>query len=428
METAFVRREIIAPAPPPGGQSGVVRWMRENLFATVLSTILTVLSLLLVGWLVWSVFPWFANSVWDAKNLDECRAILGDKVGACFAVITDRWPQLIFGPTYPIEERWRFVLAFILLFVALAPLLYPMLPRKLMWISAAYPFVAAWLVWGGTIWLPVMIAVGFVLSGVAFMAAVRATTPLLAIVAAVLVPVFWWLFAVGPLTDTLQRMIPAGLTFIPSRDLGGLQMALIVGLSGIILSLPLGIILALGRQSNLFILHWSSVIFIEFVRGVPLITVLLVAQSVIYYFFPPGTDLDIVLRVVILVVFFSAAYMAETIRGGLAALPKGQTEAANALGMDYWTAQRLIILPQALKISIPGIVNNFIGLFKDTTLVGVIGIYDMLGAVSAIRASTDWQGVNWELFVAVGAVFFVFCFSMSRYSMWLERRLRTDRR
>jgi general L-amino acid transport system permease protein len=428
METAFVRREIIAPAPPPGGQSGVVRWMRENLFATVLSTILTIGSLLLIGWLIWSVYPWFANSVWNAENLDECRAILGEKVGACFAVLTDRWPQLIFGPTYPASERWRFVVAFVLLFVALAPLLYPMLPRKLMWISAIYPFVAVWLVWGGPVWLPVMIAMGFVLGGVAFWLGEKFVSPLLGIVAAIIVPVLWWFFATGPLADELFQVAPYGLTPIPSRDLGGLQMALIVGLAGIILSLPLGVVLALGRQSNLFILHWSAVFFIEFVRGVPLITVLLVAQSVIYYFLPPGTDFDIVLRVVILVVFFSAAYMAETIRGGLAALPKGQTEAAQALGMDYWTAQRLIILPQALKISIPGIVNNFIGLFKDTTLVAVIGIYDMLGAVSAIRASTDWQGVNWELFVAVGAVFFVFCFSMSRYSMWLERRLRTDRR
>ena len=196
----------------------------------------------------------------------------------------------------------------------------------------------------------------------------------------------------------------------------------------IALSLPLGILFALGRQSNMPLIKWISVTFIEFIRGVPLITLLFTASLLLNYFLPPGTNFDLILRVIIMVTLFATAYMAEVIRGGLAALPRGQYEAADALGLDYWKAQRLIIMPQALKISIPGIVNTFIGLFKDTTLVVFIGILDPIGRASAIRATSDWQGIYWELFIFIGAVFFVFCFSMSRYSMYLERRLKTDHR
>ncbi|QVL21435.1 amino acid ABC transporter permease [Pseudomonas qingdaonensis] len=171
-----------------------------------------------------------------------------------------------------------------------------------------------------------------------------------------------------------------------------------------------------------------SVTFIEFVRGVPLITLLFTASLLLNYFLPPGTSFDLILRVIIMVTIFSTAYMAEVIRGGLAALPQGQTEAAQALGLDYWKAQRLVIMPQALKISIPMIVSTFIGLFKDTTLVVFIGLLDPIALSTAIRASTQWQGVYWELFLFIGGMFFLFCFSMSRYSIHLERRLKTDHR
>ncbi|MCZ4088610.1 amino acid ABC transporter permease [Ensifer psoraleae] len=199
-------------------------------------------------------------------------------------------------------------------------------------------------------------------------------------------------------------------------------------MTGIALSLPLGILLALGRRSSLPLIHLLSVTFIEFIRGVPLITLLFTASLLLNYFLPPGTNFDLILRVVIMVTLFASAYMAEVIRGGLAALPRGQYEAAEALGLDYWKAQRLVILPQALKISIPGIVNSFIGLFKDTTLVMFIGLLDPIALAAAIRANTDWQGIYWELFIFIGAVFFIFCFSMSRYSIYLERRLKTDHR
>jgi general L-amino acid transport system permease protein len=169
--------------------------------------------------------------------------------------------------------------------------------------------------------------------------------------------------------------------------------------------------------------------FIEFVRGVPLITMLFTASLLLQYFLPPQTNFDLILRVIILVTLFAAAYIAEVVRGGLAALPRGQYEAADALGLDYWQAQRLIILPQALKISIPGIVSSFIGLFKDTTLVALVGLADPLqGIRKIVLADTDWKGIYWEPFIFVGCIFFVVCFSMSRYSMYLEQKLKTDHR
>jgi general L-amino acid transport system permease protein len=161
---------------------------------------------------------------------------------------------------------------------------------------------------------------------------------------------------------------------------------------------------------------------------VPLITLLFTASILLNYFLPPGTNFDLILRVIIMTTLFASAYMAEVIRGGLAALPRGQYEAGDSLGLDYWKSMRLIVLPQALKISIPGIVNTFIGLFKDTTLVSFVGIFDPIGRANAIRANSDWQGIYWELFIFIGAIFFFFCWGMSRYSMHLERRLRTDHR
>ena len=226
----------------------------------------------------------------------------------------------------------------------------------------------------------------------------------------------------------IHAIIPLGIAQVESSSLGGFMLAFIIGLSGIALSLPLGIVLALGRRSDLFIVKGICVGFIEFIRGVPLITLLFVASTLLNIFLPPGTNFDLVLRVIIMVTLFSAAYMAETIRGGLAALPKGQYEAADSLGLDYWQSQRLIIMPQALKISIPGIVGNFIGLFKDTVLVSIIGLLDPLNLATNIRADVAWNGILWELYGFIALIFFIICFSMSRYSMYLERKLATDHR
>ena len=244
-----------------------------------------------------------------------------------------------------------------------------------------------------------------------------------------------WLDALGDYKGMISRIDitygnlgRVGLEPVESDKLGGFLLSVLIGVAGIVLSLPIGILLALGRRSGLFFIQTLCVVFIEFIRGVPLITLLFVANSVLAYFFPPGTGLDLVLRVVIMVTLFASAYMAEVIRGGLAALPPGQYEAADSLGLDYWKSIRLIIMPQALKISIPNIVSTFIGLFKDTTLVVVIGLLDPIGLISNIRGDSAWNGIVWEFYVFVGFFFFVCCFAMSRYSQYLERKLATDRR
>jgi len=423
---AYVRDTMIDEQIPPVTERGAVKWMRANLFDGWLSSVLTVLSLLVVAWAVLAIGPWLLNSVWNAGSLTECRQILDGTSGACWGVIKDRFHQLMLG-FYPRHLYWRPILTLLLLFVALGPILYPWVPRKMLWFSAAFPFLGYFLLWGGSIWFPMSVALGFVV-GYAALLVLRNFGTLIATTAAIIAPVLWWLFVAGTFGSTLHAILPLGIEGVRSDRFGGFLISLVIGFTGIGLSLPLGILLALGRQSNMVLIKSVCVIFIEFIRGVPLITLLFTAQLLLGYFLPPGTSFDLILRVVIMVTLFAAAYIAEVVRGGLAALPRGQYEAADALGLDYWRAQRLIIMPQALKISIPGIVNTFIGLFKDTTLVVFIGLLDPVGLSNAIRASSDWQGIYWELFIFIGAVFFIFCFGMSRYSMYLERRLRTDHR
>ena len=217
---------------------------------------------------------------------------------------------------------------------------------------------------------------GFVIGYYAFLAVGAFAGQLAGVIAALLVPVIWWIWLAAPFSGILVSVLAIGLEPVESARFGGFMLSVTIGITGIALSLPIGILLALGRQSNLLILKSLCVGFIEFIRGVPLITLLFVASTLLNIFMPPGTNFDIILRVVIMVTLFSSAYMAEIIRGGLAALPRGQYEAADSLGLDYWKSQRLVIMPQALKISIPAIVGNFIGLFKDTTLVSIIGLLD----------------------------------------------------
>ncbi|GAA3866074.1 amino acid ABC transporter permease [Celeribacter arenosi] len=431
-DIAFVREEILDQQPPPRSQLGVAKWLRENLFSNWFNGLLTIVSIVVLFMVLSSVLPWVFGGVWDAGSLAECRDILNERFGnthyACWAVITERWQQLIFG-FYPETEYWRAIVAFVLMLVAIMPVLFDNLPRKLLWVTIAFPFLMVWLVWGGTIWGPLSVAVGFVIGGIAFSIIDRRYSSIIALIAAVLITIVWWLFIGPSVVEGLNALIPLGeLKRVESRELGGFMICLIIGISGIALSLPIGIVLALGRQSDLFIVKMICVGFIEFIRGVPLITLLFTASLILNYFLPPNTTFDLTLRVIIMVTLFASAYMAEVIRGGLAALPKGQYEAADALGLDYWKAQRLVIMPQALKISIPGIVNTFIGLFKDTTLVMFIGIFDMLALSNAIRANSEWNGIYWELFVFIGLIFWVCCFAMSQYSQWLERKLRTDHR
>ncbi|QCO55250.1 amino acid ABC transporter permease [Pseudorhodobacter turbinis] len=423
---SFVRTDMLPEKAPPSSQVGPVRWVRENLFSGPFNTILTLLGILILYFLTVHIGPWFQNSIWNANSLAECREILAGQSGACWGVIKDRWHQLIFG-FYPSEEYWRPTITFFLMLVAVAPILFGALPRKLLWFSAIFPALAFWLLWGGSIWYSVFVMLGFVVAYVVFRA-LQQVSSVVAMVVAIAAAVIWWLFLAGPLGDMVASVVPVALPYIRSDDFGGFMISIIIGVTGIAFSLPIGILLALGRQSDMPLVKWICVGFIEFIRGVPLITLLFTASLLLNYFLPPGTNFDIILRVIIMVTLFAAAYMAEVVRGGFAALPRGQYEAADALGLDYWKAQRLILLPQALKISIPGIVNTFIGLFKDTTLVVFIGILDPIGLSNAIRADSNWNGIIWELYAFIALCFFIFCFGMSRYSQYLEGKLKTDHR
>ena len=506
---AFVRHDQIPPSPPPVGEAGAVKWIKENLFSGVFNTVLTLVALYFIVKFAIFVFPWFANGVWDAASRRECLEILQGNGGACFAVLVDRWDHLLFGFKYPPGEYWRPIVAFLLLFVAAAPALFSALPRKLLFFTALYPFIAFWLIWGGSLWMPLtilgiiiaavmiyqLISSGISVGGRQIVSAVMGlicglglayllflgakelvyiansigTTGFINSIAYV---VFWaaaiftfvffipmgifvgyaiynsfedgglvalvttlLLFAgamsylLGPVSGAINSIIPIELQAVASRDMGGFMLNMILGTICVSLSIPLGILLALGRQSSMPLIKGVCVVFIEFIRGVPLITLLFVANVMLAYFLPPGTNFDLILRVIIMITLFSAAYIAEVIRGGLAALPKGQYEGADSLGLDYAQATRLIILPQALKISIPGIVNIAVGLFKDTTLVSVISMFDILGMIRGpILASTEWNGVYWELLGFAALLFFVVCYGISQYSQWLERRLATDHR
>ncbi|WP_426199287.1 amino acid ABC transporter permease [Pseudomonas sp. DC3200b2] len=423
---AWFRDTLLQPSEPPRGQTGVRHWLRARLFNGWLSSVLTIMALLVIAAAVNAVLPWLANSVWQADSLGECRRLMNGEPGACWGVIRERWPQLLFG-FYTQDAYWRPLASFVLLFAALGPILFKWVPRRALWFTAVYPGLAFWLIWGGSLWHPVSAYLGLAIAWLLF----RMMLPLgggVAVACASLAATAWWLQGMQYLVLAASNLSPVALTAVSSRDLGGFLLSFVVGVSGIAMSLPLGVLLALGRRSSMPLIRVMSVTFIEFVRGVPLITLLFTASLLLNYFLPPGTSFDLILRVIIMVTIFSTAYMAEVIRGGLAALPQGQTEAAQALGLDYWKAQRLVIMPQALKISIPMIVSTFIGLFKDTTLVVFIGLLDPIALSTAIRASTQWQGVYWELFLFIGGVFFVFCFAMSRYSIHLERRLKTDHR
>jgi general L-amino acid transport system permease protein len=475
----FVRREMLGQKEPPTSQRGIVKWMRENLFSSLLNSVLTIIGLVFVYIVLRTVLPWVFFGVWHAGSLGECRQIIAETLGpdgsaACWAMIAERWKQFIFG-FYPQDSYWRPTLAFALLFTALAPVLYYGIrhinvrmvgavgallmlalwglgtdaahlmlafvlmaaltavawaaPKKLVWLTILYPAIGFFLLWGGSVWGPVGALFGFVILALVWYGLQRQLGVVVAGGAALVTAAVWWLYVQTHVTGALQSALPLGLPPVRSDLFGGFLLAFVIGVTAIAASLPMGILLALGRRSDMLLIKALSVGFIEFIRGVPLITMLFVASLLLQYFLPPQTNFDLILRVIILVTLFSAAYIAEVVRGGLAALPRGQYEAADALGLDYWQAQRLIIMPQALKISIPGIVSSFIGLFKDTTLVALVGLADPLqGITKIVRADINWKGIYWEPYLFVGLIFFACCFSMSRYSMYLERKLKRDHR
>lgn len=372
MTAAFIRSELAAPLPPPPMSVGPLAWMRLHMFSSVWDSIVTVITLTLGLYVAWALVDYMLlSAVFVGQSREACLPHNGQQVGACWPFIYAKFNQFIYG-IYPETERWRPNVVYLLGALLVVPLLIPSVPFKTLnavLFLVVYPVVAFFLLVGGVFGLP----------------AVR------------------------------------------TAEWGGLLVTLVVAVTGIVASLPLGIVLALGRRSHLSIVRLFSIIFIEFWRGVPLITVLFFANRMLPLFLPSDWSVDGLLRALIGVTLFAAAYMAEVIRGGLQAIPKGQYEGAMALGLSYWRMMFLIVLPQALKLVIPGIVNTFIGLFKDTTLVAIVGIFDLLGQIRSAVSDPNWStpGTLYTGFFFAGVIYFFFCFGMSRYSMFLERRLHT---
>lgn len=363
----FVRETDAPLLPPPPDSAGVRGWLRQNLFSSFGNSVLTIVMAALLGLIAWQIIGWaLIRAVWVGVDREAC-AVAG--AGACWPFVWAKFPQWLFG-FYPIGERWRPVLAFLIGAVALVPMLMPSAGGKTwnaLFLLVAYPLIAFELLAGG-------------------------------------------LFGLAP---------------VETSSWGGLTVTLVVAVTGIVFSLPLGILLALGRRSDLPVIRTASIAFIELWRGVPLVTVLFMASVMLPLFLPGGVSLDKLMRAIVGLSLFASAYMAEAVRGGLQAVAKGQTEAGLALGLSRWQVTRKIVLPQALRVSIPNIVGIFIGLFKDTTLVLVVSIYDFLGIINAGLQDAKWaapQTANTGYFVAA-LVYFAFCFAMSRYALFTERRL-----
>ncbi len=442
---AFVRTETLQQQAAPLSVAGPVAWVRNNLFSSPLNTALTLICLYVVVTSVPDLVRfYFTDAVWSGTNRDACLADkVGRPVGACWAYVADRFQYFIYG-SYPVSQRWRVNIVFLMFALAVVWMLWDRAPLKKLgafFFFVVMPLGAYVLLVGGAgaegvLRTVIMItlalaALYLVLSFVPGLARFWTPAPLLEVEMAatplqrfqspkrliLLSLVVFGLIAL--LADT------AGLPRADTGLWGGIMVTFLIAAVGIVFSLPLGVMLALGRRSRLPIIQLLSVIFIEFVRGVPLITVLFMANTMLPLFVPQEWSPDRLLRPLIGVALFAAAYMAEVIRGGLQAIPKGQYEGAMSLGLGYWQMMRLIILPQALRIVIPGIVNTFIGLFKDTTLVTVVGIFDFLRTIEATLVDPTWATPTTRATgYAFAAVFYVLCcWGMSRYSIAVEKRL-----
>ncbi len=442
---AFVRTETLQQQAAPLSVAGPVAWVRNNLFSSPLNTALTLICLYVVVASVPDLVRfYFTDAVWSGTNRDACLADkVGRPVGACWAYVADRFQYFIYG-SYPVSQRWRVNIVFLMFALSVVWMLWDRAPLKKLgafFFFVVMPLGAYVLLVGGAgaegvLRTVIMItlalaALYLVLSFVPGLARFWTPAPLLEVEMAatplqrfqspkrliLLSLVVFGLIAV--LADT------AGLPRADTGLWGGIMVTFLIAAVGIVFSLPLGVMLALGRRSRLPIIQLLSVIFIEFVRGVPLITVLFMANTMLPLFVPQEWSPDRLLRPLIGVALFAAAYMAEVIRGGLQAIPKGQYEGAMSLGLGYWQMMRLIILPQALRIVIPGIVNTFIGLFKDTTLVTVVGIFDFLRTIEATLVDPTWATPTTRATgYAFAAVFyFLCCWGMSRYSIAVEKRL-----
>jgi general L-amino acid transport system permease protein len=350
--------------PPPRINQGVIGWLRASLFSSPLNTLLTVL----VAWLLLMVIPamveWlFIRADFNATNAQECRA----SGGACWAFIVEKHRLILFG-VYPYDEQWRPLLATVILIATIV-------------CSCMRRF---WKPWLGLLWVAALTLVGILMWGGVF-----------------------------------------GLTHVENERWGGLPLTLILATFGIAAAFPFGLLLALGRRSHMPAVKAVCVMYIELIRGVPLISLLFMSSVMLPLFLPEGFSIDKLLRAQIALIMFAAAYIAETVRGGLQAIPAGQYEGADSLGLSYWQQMRKIILPQALKVVIPPLVGIFISLFKDTSLVVIIGIFDLTQAAKTAVADAAWRGFSAEAYLFIAFIYFIFCFSISRYSQSLERHLQT---
>jgi general L-amino acid transport system permease protein len=350
--------------PPPKAAALLAPFLR-HLFGSPASVVLTLLAIVLIVWLVPDLLRYFIfDAVWHG-DAAACRTA----DGACWVFIREKLPYFIYG-SYPLDQRWRVNLVFVVGAILAIWLLSP---------RARARRLGMWL--------------GFVAY-----------------------PIFAFVFLYG------APML--GLRQVSSDLWGGMLVTLVVATFGIVVSLPLGILLALGRRSRLTAVRLASAAFIEFMRGVPMIAVLFMADTMLPLFLPEGVEPNRLVRPLVGVALFASAYMAEVIRGGLQALPKGQSEAGEALGLHFWSIQRLVVLPQVLRLTLPAIANTFIGLFKDTTLVATVGIFDFLRTVDSARLDPNWSGptITTTAYAFAALAYFICCFGMSRYAQSLERR------
>ncbi|MFT8244056.1 amino acid ABC transporter permease [Roseomonas sp. BN140053] len=371
LNTAVASSPEAAPRTPPATVVGPVAWFRANLFSSWWSTAVTLLlAYLVVRWAIGFIDWAFVNAIWSVPNsqTQACRAAHG--VGACWAVITEKHRFILFG-TYPFDEHWRPALVCVL-FVAL----YIVSAMRRFW---------RWEL--ALVWVATLTAIGVLMWGGIF-----------------------------------------GLSYVPQERWGGLPITLILSTFGLAFAFPLAILVALGRRSSMPAIRLLCVAYVELIRGVPLISLLFMASVMFPLFLPEGMNVDKLLRAQVAVILFAGAYLAEVVRGGLQALSKGQYEAADALGLSYWQKTGFIVLPQALRLVIPPLVNTFIGFFKDTSLVLIIGIFDLLTAGKTAVVEQAWQGFGVEVYVTLSLIYFCFCFAMSRYSQNLEAELNRHRR
>lgn len=356
------------PRTAPVRTEGVGPWIRSNLFASIPNTVISVVIVGLLLWVVSGIVRWGIVNAVFAADADLCQAARG--VGACWGVVNEKARLIVLG-RYPQSEHWRAVLATILLL-------------GLVVASCSRYFWKPWLV---LLWAAVLAA-------------------------------FFTLMSGGVL----------GLSKVTTDQWGGLPLTIMLTVISMTLAFPIAMAVALGRRSNLPAIKSVCVVYVELVRGVPLISVLFMASFMFPLFMPPGTSPDVLVRVIVGITLFAAAYMAEIIRGGLQSLSKGQTEAAASLGLGYWQTQIKIVLPQALGTVVPSIMNNFISLFKDTSLVTIVSLYELTGALSlAVGSDPNWRPFKVEGYLFIAAIYFTHCFAMSRYSLWIEKRLSVGR-